>query len=117
MIKWEYLLIIWLCRNHVKYYGITYYVLPNKKSDPMLNLCENELIKFTFVSFKVAKISLSQYSCEKSKHTYTQHQFIALLCLMKRLKLDYCLFNSIIQLMPEIQLILDLKDVPHYTTL
>ena len=48
---------------------------------------------------------------------YTQHQIRALLCLMKRLKVNYRLFTSIIQLLPEIQLILGLKCVPHYTTL
>lgn len=83
----------------------------------MFNLCDNELIKFTFVSFKTAKMYLSEYSCEKSKHTYTQSQLMALLCLMKRLKVDYRLFALIIQLMPEIQLILGLNDIPHYTTL
>ena len=83
----------------------------------MFNVYDNELIKFTFVSFKMAKKSLKKYSCEKSKHTYTQHQIMALLCLMKRLKVDYRLFTSIIQLVPEIRLILGLKCVPHYTTL
>jgi hypothetical protein len=83
----------------------------------MFNLCDNELIKFTFVSFKIAKMSLSEYSCEKSKHTFSQHQLIALLCLMKRLKLDYRLFTSIIQLMPKIQTLIGLKTIPHYTTL
>jgi hypothetical protein len=58
--------------------------ITDKKSDPMFNVSENELIKFTFVSFKVAKMYLSEYSCEKSKHTYTQHQLMALSCLMKR---------------------------------
>ena len=83
----------------------------------MLDVSENELIKFTFVSFKTVKMSLSEYSCEKSKQTYTQHQLMALLCLMKRLRVDYRLFTSIIQLTPEIQWILGLKNVPHYTTL
>lgn len=83
----------------------------------MFSLCENELIKFVFIGFNVAKKSLPEYSCEKSKHTYTQHQFIALICLMKRLRVDYRLLTSIIQLMPEIQLILELKKIPHYTTL
>ena len=83
----------------------------------MFNVCENELIKFTFVSFKVAKMSLSEYSCKKSKHTYTQHQLMALLCLMKRLRLDYRVFTSIIQLTPKIQPIIGLKNIPHYTTL
>jgi len=35
----------------------------------MFNVSENELIKLIFMSFKVAKMSLSYYSCEKSKHT------------------------------------------------
>jgi hypothetical protein len=36
---------------------------------------------------------------------------------MKRLRLDYRLFISIIQLIPEIYQILGLKDILHYTTL
>ena len=80
----------------------------------MFNLCENELIKFTFVSFGVAKMSLSKYSCEKSKHTYTQPQLMALSCLMKRLRLNYRLFISTIQLMSEICSIIGLAS---YSTL
>jgi hypothetical protein len=83
----------------------------------MFDLCDNELIEFTIVSFRVAKMSLPEYSCEKSKHTYTQHQLMALICLMKRLRIGYRLFTSIIQLMPEIRFILNLKDIPHYTAL
>ena len=62
-------------------------------------------------------MSLSECSYEKSKQTYIQHQFMALSCLMKHLKLNHRLFTSIIQLTLEIQLILGLKNVPHYTTL
>ncbi|KZX14513.1 hypothetical protein MBCUT_20850 [Methanobrevibacter cuticularis] len=83
----------------------------------MFNVCDNKLIKFTVLSFRVAKMSLTEYSCEKSKYRYTQHQLMALICLMKRLRRDYRLFTSIIQLMPEICLILDLKKIPHYTAL
>jgi hypothetical protein len=36
---------------------------------------------------------------------------------MKRLRIDYHLSTSIIQLIPEIQLILCFKKVPHYITL
>ncbi|WP_211263749.1 IS5 family transposase, partial [Methanobrevibacter cuticularis] len=79
--------------------------------------CDNELIKFTFVSFEIAKMSLSEYSCEKSKHIYTQPQLMALICLMKRLKLGYRLFTSTIQLTGEICSIINLKSIPHYTTL
>jgi hypothetical protein len=52
-------------------------------------LGRNELIKFTFVAFKVAEMSLPDYSYEYSKQTYTQHQLMALLSLMKRLRLKY----------------------------
>lgn len=37
----------------------------------MFNLCDNELIKFTVILFRVAKMYLPKYSCEKSKYTYT----------------------------------------------
>jgi len=47
----------------------------------MSDLGENELIKFTRVAFKVAEMTLPAYSCEKSKHKYTQHQLMALMCL------------------------------------
>jgi len=83
----------------------------------MINVCENELINFISVSFEVVKMSLSKYSCEKSEHTYTQPQLMALICLMKRLRVDYRLFTSTIKLMPELQSVLGLKNIPHYTTL
>jgi hypothetical protein len=69
------------------------------------------------VAFKVAEMTLPAYSCEFSKRMYTQHQLMALLCLMKRLRLKYREFTAIIGLMPKIQEILELKNVPHYTTL
>jgi secreted Zn-dependent insulinase-like peptidase len=34
----------------------------------MVNFCDNELIKLTFVSFEMAKKALPEYSCAKSKH-------------------------------------------------
>lgn len=83
----------------------------------MCDLGENELIKFTVVAFEVAEMSLPAYSCGKSKHKYTQPQLMALTCLMKRLRLDYRVFAAIVDLMPKLQTIIGLKDVPHYTTL
>jgi len=82
----------------------------------MSDLSENKLIKFTLVAFKVAEMSLPAYSCDRSKHKYTQHQLMALNCLMKRLQLDYRLFTEVIDLMPELQEKLGLNSVPHYTT-
>lgn len=86
-------------------------------SDPVSDLSENELIKFTLVAFKVSKNTLPAYSCEKSKHKYTQHQLMSLTCLMRRLKLDYRVFTAVIELMPKLLKIPGLKSVPHFTTL
>jgi hypothetical protein len=84
----------------------------------MFNVCDNELIKFTVASFKVVKMSLPEYSCEKSKHTYTQHQIMVLLCLKERLRVGYRLFTSIIELMPKISYNSWFKkSILHYTTL
>jgi len=69
------------------------------------------------VAFKVAETTLPAYSSEFSKRMYTQHQLMALFCLMKRLKLKYREFIATIELMPKIQEIIELKNVPHYTTL
>ncbi|NPV51694.1 MAG: hypothetical protein HPY60_10950 [Candidatus Methanofastidiosum sp.] len=82
----------------------------------MSDLNENELIKFTLVAFKVSKMSLLEFSCEKSKQDYTQHQLMVLLCLKMRLKLDYHMFTTSIELMPELQGIIGLKSIPHYKT-
>lgn len=83
----------------------------------MSDLGENELIKFTLVAFKVAEMTLPAYSCEKSKHKYTQHQLMALMCLKMRLRLEYREFTAVIELMPKLLEMLGLKTVPHYTTL
>lgn len=80
-------------------------------------LGQNGLIKFTFVAFKVAEMSLPAYSSEYSKQTYTQHQIMALICLMKRLRLKYREIIEVIDLMPKLQEMIGLKEIPHFTTL
>jgi len=82
----------------------------------MSDLSENELIKFTLVAFEVAEMTLPAYSCEKSKHKYTQPQLMALICLMKRLKLEYRVFASVVELMPKLQEVIGLKSIPHFTS-
>ena len=62
-------------------------------------------------------MSLPAYSCENSKQTYTQHQLMALLCLMKRLRLRYREIIEVIELMPKLQELIGLKEIPHFTTL
>ena len=83
----------------------------------MSDLSRNKLIKFTLVAFKVTEMTLTAYSCKKSKHKYTQHQLMALICMMKRLIFEYREFTAATELMPKIQEIIGLKSVPQYTTL
>ena len=83
----------------------------------MSDLSENELITFTFTAFKVAEMTLPAYSGEYSKRMYTQHQLMALLCLMKRLRLKYREITAFVGLMPKLKEIICLKSVQHYITL
>lgn len=96
--------------SHIEYYA-------KSDGDPMNDLGQNELIKFTFVAFKVAEMSLPAYSCEYSKQIYTQHQFMALICLMKRLRLKYREITAVVDLMPKLQEMIGLDSVLHFTTL
>jgi hypothetical protein len=84
---------------------------------PVCDFDLEELIKFTTTSLKVAEMSIPAYSCRYSKHIYTQHQHMALICLMKRLRLKYREIVQLVTLMPKIQEILDLSKIPHFTTL
>jgi len=83
----------------------------------MFNITENELIKFTTTTVKVAKKSLPAYSSKYSKQTYTQYQHLALLCLKERLNLNYRDLVQLIELMPKIKSIIGLKRIPHFTTI
>ena len=62
-------------------------------------------------------MSLPAYSSEYSRQICTQHQLMALLCLMKRLRLRYREIVEIVELMPKLQELIGLKEVPHFTTL
>lgn len=66
-------------------------------------------------SSRNARISL--YSSRKSKHTYTQHQLIAVYALMRYTKPHYRDIVSLLELMPDVQKILGLSRIPHYTTI
>jgi hypothetical protein len=59
----------------------------------MFDVYDNELIKFTVVSFNLAKMSLLEYSCVKSKHAYTQHHIPAVIMLNEEFKNDLLSFH------------------------
>jgi len=42
---------------------------------------------------------------------------VALICLMKRLRLKYCEIVEVAKLMPKLQKMIDLNEIPRFTTL
>lgn len=78
----------------------------------------NRLIKLTRILVKtIKKARIPLFSCRKSKHKYKQYQHIAVLGLMKYKKKDYRGIIELIELMPEIQQLIGLDQLPHFTTL
>ena len=77
----------------------------------------SKLIKFAETCSGVVKKKIRKYSSKFSRRTYTQWQLLTLLCIMKRYRLKYREFVEILQLMPELAQFLELKKIPHWTTL
>ena len=78
----------------------------------------NKYIKFLEVSLKTVQSSrLNLYSCNYSKHIYTQHQLLVLVLLKEYISTDYRDFVELIDLMKDIKEKLDLDKIPHFTTL
>ena len=78
----------------------------------------NGLIKIAEALVLVCtKAGVPSYSCVKSKHIYKQHQHVAIVCMMKLLRLHYRSVIELLEIMPGIQDALGLKRLPHYTTL
>jgi len=69
------------------------------------------------MALRVSGDALPAYSSPFSKRDFTQHQLFTILVLKQFFKTDY---RGIVQLLadwPELQRILKLKKVPHYSTL
>lgn len=73
--------------------------------------------KVAFVAYCVAKKSLPAYSHQFSPKKYSQHQLVALLVLKEFFNTDYR--GLVVMVSDSINLcrILELKEVPHYTTI
>jgi len=78
---------------------------------------ETRIYKLTVALYGRAKRVCPAYSSKFSKKTYTQHQHIALLGLKKRLKEDFRDLADLITEMPRIQGVLELEQMPDFTTL
>jgi len=68
-------------------------------------------------AYAVAKQSLPAYAHQFSPKKYTQHQLIALLVLKEFFKKDYRGITSILEDSSDLQNILELNTIPHFTTL
>ena len=78
----------------------------------------NRFISLSKVSLQACRQArIRKYSCEKSKHIYTQHQMIAIVCLMKYTKSHYRDTIDLIEPMEPIKSMLDLNHLPHFTTI
>ncbi len=78
----------------------------------------NGLIKLTETLISVCRRSrIPLYSCRKSKHVYKQYQHVAVVCLMKQFRLHYRSVIELLEITPELQRIIGLNRLPHYTTI
>jgi hypothetical protein len=68
-------------------------------------------------SLEVGKEALNSYSCPKSPRKYTQPQLFAMLVLKQFFKTDYRGLVQWLSRWKELRDALELKRVPHYSTL
>ncbi|PJE64859.1 MAG: hypothetical protein COU90_01175 [Candidatus Ryanbacteria bacterium CG10_big_fil_rev_8_21_14_0_10_43_42] len=69
------------------------------------------------VAYQTAKQSIPAYRTIKSPKKFTQHQLVACLVLKEFFKKDYRGIGEIIEDSSDLKRILELEEIPHYTTL
>lgn len=69
------------------------------------------------VALEVGREALSDYSCPKSPHRFTQPQLFAMLALKQFFKIEYRGVVQWLSRWTELRSALGLKHVPHYSTL
>ena len=73
--------------------------------------------KVAQVAYASAKLAFPSYSHTKSPHKFTQPQLVACLALKEFFKKDYRGLTAILEDSSDLQKILELTEIPHYTTL
>jgi len=68
-------------------------------------------------ALKAGRKALPPYSHPKSPHKYTQAQLFAMLVLREFLRFDYRKLTACLEQWSDLREALDLKRVPHYSTL
>lgn len=81
-----------------------------------MKIGSSKLIKFAEECVKECR-KLPEYSSKFSRKDYTMRQHVAMLCLKVKLRQRYREFCDLLGVMAEIQEILGIKKVPHWTTL
>jgi hypothetical protein len=77
-----------------------------------------KLKKLILLGFKLLKQrEIAKYSSKYSKRTYSQHQLVVMGVLKIYLKMDYREFADFLYFSKELSYLLELKSVPHFTTL
>lgn len=77
----------------------------------------NELLDVMQLTMVVARRQLSDYSCPKSRHTFTQPQLLACLVLRALKKLTYRGTTELLEVSDALREVLGLDRVPAHTTL
>jgi hypothetical protein len=77
----------------------------------------NELLEVVRLALVVARRHLNDYSCPKSKHTYTQPQLLACLVLRAFKRLTYRGTTELLEASDGLREVLGLSRVPAHTTL
>jgi hypothetical protein len=77
----------------------------------------NELLEVMRLTLVVARRQLDDYSCPKSKHTFTQPQLLACLVLRALKKLTYRGVTELLEASDALREVLGLDRVPAHTTL
>ena len=81
-------------------------------------MSENRYINHVNTSLDVIRNShIPLHSSKFSKKIYSQHQLLSLIILKEEIGLDYRDFTELLQVLTPIQDILELKNLPHFTTL
>lgn len=76
----------------------------------------NELLEVADLALVVCRRQLNDYSCPKSKHTYTQPQLLACLVLRAYLKLTYRGTSELLEAGDGLRAALGLRKAPAHTT-
>lgn len=91
--------------------------MPINHKEPRLR-SSNRYIRLLETLVSVVRSSrIPLYSCKYSRRTYTQHQHLALILLKEILRMDYRGIIDLLELMTGIRDILELEEIPHFTTL